>query len=46
MESGFLLNVVVGKSAAIFELFSSKDETLLVWWDSFLVLNLLFNVID
>lgn len=40
MESGFLLDVVILKSAAIFELLSGEDQSLLIWWDSFLVLNL------
>merc|ERR1712038_553689 len=46
MQSGFLLDVVVRKSSPIFQLFSSKDETLLVWWDSFLVLNFCFDIFD
>jgi hypothetical protein len=28
------------------ELFSGEDETLLVWWNAFLILNLGFDVID
>jgi len=28
MESRFLLDVVIGKSSSIFELFTSEDETL------------------
>jgi len=39
MESGLLLDVVVGKGSAILELLTSEDESLLVWRDSFLVLN-------
>merc|ERR550539_2224643 len=35
MECGLLLDVVVGKSTAVFKLFSGEDETLLIWWDSF-----------
>merc|ERR1712025_1097245 len=38
MESAFLLNVVVGKGSSIFKLLSSKDQSLLIWWDSFLIL--------
>ena len=37
MESGFLLDIVIGEGAAILKLFAGKDQTLLVWWDSFLV---------
>jgi len=46
MEGGFLLNVVVRKSAAILKLLSGEDESLLVWWDTFLVLDLGFDVLD
>jgi len=34
MKSGFLLDVVVAQGASIFQLLSSKDETLLVWRNS------------
>jgi len=40
------LDVIVGESAAIFELFSGKNETLLIWRNSFLVLNFLFDIFD
>jgi len=46
MESGLLLDVVVAQSASILKLLSSKDETLLVWWDSLLVLDLGLDVVD
>jgi len=46
MESGFLLDVVVRQSSAILQLLSSKDETLLVWRNSFLVLNLGLNIFN
>ena len=46
MESRLLLDVVVRKSAAVFELLSSEDEALLVWWDTFLVLDLSLDVFD
>ena len=39
MESGLLLDVVVGKGSAILELLASEDESLLVWGNSFLILN-------
>ena len=38
MESGLLLDVVVGESSAILELLTSEDKSLLIWRDSFLVL--------
>ena len=40
VEGGLLLDVVVTKGAAILKLFTSKDETLLIYRDPFLVLNL------
>jgi len=46
MESAFLLDVVVGESSSIFQLLSSEDEPLLVWGDSFLVLNLSLDILD
>ena len=46
MEGGLLLDVVVGKSTSILKLLSSEDESLLIWWDSFLVLDLGLDVLD
>ena len=46
MQSGFFLDIVVGEGTAIFQLFSSKDEPLLVWGDSFLVLDLGLYIVD
>merc|ERR1712117_216067 len=46
MESGFLLDVVIRESAAIFELLSSEDKSLLIGWDSFLVLDLGLDVLN
>ena len=46
VEGGFLLDVVVTKGAAIFKLLSSEDETLLVWRNAFLVLNLGLHVVN
>lgn len=46
MESRFLLNVVVGESATILELLSSKDQTLLIWGNALLVLDLGLDVVD
>ncbi len=34
VKSGLFLDVVVIESAAIFELFASKDQALLVRWDT------------
>ena len=46
MKSGFFLDVVVAQCTAIFELLSGEDETLLVRWDTFLVLNLGLDIVD
>ena len=46
MESRLLLDVVVRKGTAIFELLSSEDKTLLIRWDSLLVLNLGLHIVD
>jgi len=46
MEGGLLLDVVIGQSSAIFQLFAGEDQPLLVWGDSLLVLNLSLNVLD
>ena len=46
MKGGFLLDVVVTQSTAIFQLFSGKDKTLLIRGDTFLVLDLLLDIFD
>ena len=46
VESGLLLDVVVGEGSAVFELLASEDETLLIWGDAFLVLDLGLDVFD
>lgn len=37
VESGLLLDVVVGEGSAILELLAGENQSLLVGWDSFLV---------
>merc|ERR1711962_802446 len=46
MEGGFLLDIVVTECATVFQLLTSEDQTLLIWWDSFFVLNLGLDIID
>ena len=46
MKGRFFLDVVVTQSTAIFQLFSGKDKTLLIRWDTFLVLDLLLDIFD
>ncbi len=46
MEGRLLLDVVVGEGSAVFELLSSEDKALLVWGDTFLVLDLSLDVLN
>ena len=46
VESRLLLDVVVGKSAAVLELLAGEDQALLVRRDAFLVLDLALDVVD
>jgi len=46
VKSRFLLDVVVAQRASIFKLLSGKNQTLLVRWDTFLVLDFCLDIID
>ncbi len=46
VKGGLLLNIVIRESATVFELLASKDQALLIWRNSFLVLNLRLDVVD
>merc|ERR1712100_842095 len=46
MEGGLLLDVVVRQRSAVLELLSSEDESLLIWRNSFFVLDLGLDVFD
>jgi len=46
MKSRLLLDIVVRKGTAILQLFSSKNQTLLIRWNTFLVLNLGLDIGD
>merc|ERR1719336_2976474 len=46
MQSTLLLDVVIGKSSSVFQLLSSKDQSLLIWRNSFLILNLGLHVLN
>jgi len=37
---------VIGKGSSVFQLLSGENESLLVWWDTLLVLNLALHIID
>ena len=40
MEGGLLLDVVIRESSSIFELLTSEDESLLIWGNTFFILDL------
>merc|ERR1711990_1320003 len=46
MESALLLDVVVGESSSVLELLASEDQSLLIWGDSLLVLDLSLDVLN
>jgi len=46
MEGGLFLNVVVGQGASIFQLLASEDQPLLIWGDSFLILDLGLDILN
>jgi len=46
MKSWLFLDIVITESATIFKLLPSKDQSLLVRWDTFLVLDLGFYIIN
>ena len=46
VEGGLLLDVVVRESTSILKLLSSKDKTLLIRRDTFLVLDLGFDIVN
>jgi hypothetical protein len=46
MEGRLLLNIVIRKGTTVLQLLASKDQTLLVRRDAFLILDLLLDLID
>eukprot|EP00543_Licmophora_paradoxa_P017820 CAMPEP_0202463242 /NCGR_PEP_ID=MMETSP1360-20130828/57319_1 /ASSEMBLY_ACC=CAM_ASM_000848 /TAXON_ID=515479 /ORGANISM="Licmophora paradoxa, Strain CCMP2313" /LENGTH=204 /DNA_ID=CAMNT_0049086057 /DNA_START=156 /DNA_END=769 /DNA_ORIENTATION=+ len=46
VQCALLLDVVIAEGAAVLELFSGEDESLLVWWDALLILDLGFDIVD
>ena len=46
VKSRLLLDVVIAQSTTIFQLLSSEDKTLLIRRDSFLILDLGFDIVD
>ena len=46
MKSGLFLDVVVRQGAAVLKLLAGEDETLLVWGNALLVLDLGLDILD
>ena len=46
VESGFFLDVIIGKSTAVFELLPGKNQALLIGGNAFLVLDLRLDVVN
>merc|ERR1719423_495004 len=46
MQGTLLLDVIVGEGSSVFKLLSSKDQSLLVWGNAFLVLDLGLDVLN
>jgi len=46
VQGGFLLDVVITQGPSVLQLFTGKDEALLVWGDPFLVLDLGLDIVD
>ena len=46
VKGRLFLDVIIWKSSSILKLLSGEDETLLIWRDSFLVLDLGFHILD
>ena len=46
MQSGFLLDVIVGEGTSILELLSGENQTLLIGRNAFLILDLRLDIID
>jgi len=46
MKGGLFLDVVVRKGSAIFKLLACKDQSLLIWGNALLVLNLGLDILD
>merc|ERR1712115_283204 len=46
VKSRLLLDVVIGESSSVLELFSSEDQSLLIWGNSLLILDLGLDVLN
>ncbi|RHN79816.1 hypothetical protein MtrunA17_Chr1g0181451 [Medicago truncatula] len=46
MKRTLFLDIIIRKSSSIFQLLPCKDQSLLIRWNAFLVLNLRLHVVD
>jgi len=46
VQSRLFLDVVVTQGSSILQLLTSEDKSLLVWWDTLLVLDLRLDIVD
>merc|ERR1711974_460645 len=46
MEGALLLDVVVGESSSVLQLLASEDQSLLIWGNAFLILNLGLDILN
>jgi len=46
MQGRLFLDVVVRQSSSIFKLLSREDQSLLIWGDSFLILDFSLHIVD
>nr|prf ORF [Drosophila melanogaster] len=46
VKGGLLLDVVIGQGASILKLLAGEDQTLLIWGDSLLILNLGLHILN
>merc|ERR1719198_204439 len=46
VKSRLLLDVVIGEGSSILKLLTGEDESLLIWWNTFFILNFGFDVLD
>ena len=46
MKRRFLLDVIIAQRATVFQLFAGKNQTLLIRWNPFLVLNFRLDVVN
>jgi hypothetical protein len=46
VKGGLLLDVVVSQGATILQLLAGEDQTLLVWGDALLILDLGLHIVD